>query len=544
MGGVETELLKATAPLKGPMQWHTWFMVLKQNAKMLGAWEEIDPDEQLDEKDAVSAAPTLESLLVANEAANKERHEIKKTVWKHLTEGEQQARIKAWEAASPGTRGAHPVPDDKPVEVKLEDLENQLKEARDAWKAKKEALKPSKEVTGISKWLQTAVNTDLLAVVQKYQTVLREAHSTTNVDIWFPKYRQALSEAEAIQIPQIQGQSGAREFLTAAGKFNTPWAERQRQDLAAEVSNYSLRQLVRMFENILLQGVIDRGNNHPTFATLGGNSKPPPTGQQPGSSGSNQRRGGKQYNCPACSKAHAWQPSECRRLTFALTGLNKNALREPPTEKECAEIKKEVQSKRWFGVRKALLSMDRFRDSAWGKGAESSSPSTISAAIFLTPTPKNAVFSAFNNAKHQYFDSTLLDNCGATHLVNSLDKLDQGTFVPSTSIETVECGTQVLPVLGRGKRTFRGVLSNGADLELLEVAVVENFHVNIISEARLGTAKVWFCGLDCTLRIDGLKNSRVIKKLERRDNVVFFEYKPLSSYPLDASEAPTHSLGI
>ena len=65
---------------------------------------------------------------------------------------------------------------------------------------------------------------------------------------------------------------------------------------------------------------------------------------------------------------------------------------------------------------------------------------------------------------------------------------------------------------------------------LLEVALVEGFHVNIVLEALLLEKKVWYSSFNCTFKYKEPSNSIVIKKLERRFQLVFVEYKRLSSY--------------
>ena len=145
---------------------------------------------------------------------------------------------------------------------------------------------------------------------------------------------------------------------------------------------------------------------------------------------------------------------------------------------------------------------------------------------------------------HPLSESTLLNNCGATHLVNSKEMLEPRTFVKAALNECVDAGTQSLPILGRGTRVLRNILyrSRGRrieDLQLSDVVVVEGFHVNIVSEARLRDAGVWYHGLDCSLRNGNDRDNVVLAELKRMYNLVFIEYKPLSTYLDVLSEIPT-----
>lgn len=137
--------------------------------------------------------------------------------------------------------------------------------------------------------------------------------------------------------------------------------------------------------------------------------------------------------------------------------------------------------------------------------------------------------------RHALADSTVFDNCGAVHLVNDFNLLVPGSYVKSTESECVDAGTTSFPISGRGKRVLQNIINGERgprteNLELENVVVVEGFHVNIVSEARLRDSGVWYCGLDCTLRFGPLQNGVVLGTLIRKHNLVFLEYKPLSLY--------------
>jgi hypothetical protein len=67
-------------------------------------------------------------------------------------------------------------------------------------------------------------------------------------------------------------------------------------------------------------------------------------------------------------------------------------------------------------------------------------------------------------------------------------------------------------------------------MELNDVAVVKGFYVNIVSEARLLKAGVWYYRLDCSLCFGTERNSVTLMELTRKYNLVFIEFKPLSTY--------------
>ena len=61
------------------------------------------------------------------------------------------------------------------------------------------------------------------------------------------------------------------------------------------------------------------------------------------------------------------------------------------------------------------------------------------------------------------------------------------------------------PCLDMAKASFKNILNGEKgprtkDLTLYNVAVVENFHMNIVSEAQLREKGLWYSGFNCTIR--------------------------------------------
>ena len=86
--------------------------------------------------------------------------------------------------------------------------------------------------------------------------------------------------------------------------------------------------------------------------------------------------------------------------------------------------------------------------------------------------------------------SILLDNCGATNLVNSKDLLEPESFVKAAINEYIKARLSSLLILGQGTHVIKRVLDSTSspattDLILKDVVIVEGFHINIISEAYL-----------------------------------------------------------
>ncbi|OWP04185.1 hypothetical protein B2J93_4947 [Marssonina coronariae] len=164
--------------------------------------------------------------------------------------------------------------------------------------------------------------------------------------------------------------------------------------------------------------------------------------------------------------------------------------------------------------------MDQFKErtsaEALGSGKSKIIAALLDPALFEDFTL--GIYSTLG-APYALSNTTLLDNCAATHLVNREELLVPGSLKIAHPQDCVEAGSSSLPIRGRGIRLMKGVLADGGDLELRNVALVDGFNVNIISEPLLKKAGVWYMGLDATLRRGTADNNVVVKQLERRSNV-------------------------
>jgi hypothetical protein len=136
----------------------------------------------------------------------------------------------------------------------------------------------------------------------------------------------------------------------------------------------------------------------------------------------------------------------------------------------------------------------------------------------------------------------LLDNYGAIHVINDVRILDKGTFIKECPGRTVKAGTSSLPIISRSTRTIKSILNgkNGkVNLVLNNVAVIEGFHVNIVSKALLYKKGAWYHRYNSTLRIRDEYKSSVLLTTTRIYNIIFIEYKPLLAYSNTPSTIPT-----
>jgi hypothetical protein len=103
------------------------------------------------------------------------------------------------------------------------------------------------------------------------------------------------------------------------------------------------------------------------------------------------------------------------------------------------------------------------------------------------------VYAARLFSRHPLALSILLNNYGLLHLVNDEHLLVPESFRPAYD-KYVEAGTISFPVKSHGTRIIKNIIKNldgsTSNLILHDVAVVDNFYCNIMSESRLARAKV------------------------------------------------------
>jgi hypothetical protein len=117
------------------------------------------------------------------------------------------------------------------------------------------------------------------------------------------------------------------------------------------------------------------------------------------------------------------------------------------------------------------------------------------------------IYAARSFSKHSLALSTFLNNYGLLHLINNKHLLMPESFRPAYD-KYVKAGTILFPVKSHKIRIIKNIIKNlngsTSNLILHDIAMVDNFYCNIMSENRLAKAGMWFCGFDATLRTGNL----------------------------------------
>ncbi|KAH6242081.1 hypothetical protein HBI42_243440 [Parastagonospora nodorum] len=240
---------------------------------------------------------------------------------------------------------------------------------------------------------------------------------------------------------------------------------------------------------------------------------------------------------PQSDKFHRWKPITCLKLQTAVTGSAPgNPIKLDDVDKK--KILERYNKPEWQDLR------EQIKKSGWSttprkERSDKDHPIAIQASL-IDPTlftkESLGVYSTTFD-QHPLHRSTILDSGACVHLVNDRSLIEKGTFVKATNGECVEAGTQHLPIDGVGTRIMRNLMigpsgPHTVDLTLTNVKVVEGFHLNIVSEARLrDQGNVWYTGWDRTLRYGDPSENKLLYTLIRKYNLNFLELIE-SSYSL------------
>jgi hypothetical protein len=170
---------------------------------------------------------------------------------------------------------------------------------------------------------------------------------------------------------------------------------------------------------------------------------------------------------------------------------------------------------------------------------------TSSVAVLINPNVmqnpiSHKIYAVRSFSKHSLALSIFLNNYSLLYLVNDEHLLMPESFRPIYN-KYVKAETTLFSVKSHKTRIIKNIIKNlnGSTFNLIlhNVAMVDNFHCNIMSENRLAKTEVWFCGFNATLRTGNLQKNRIICQLEKQHNLCFLQYIQNSSY---FSDVPIH----
>ncbi|KAI0534434.1 hypothetical protein GGR58DRAFT_505327 [Xylaria digitata] len=394
------------------------------------------------------------------------------------------------------------------------------------------------------------------AVQTKYREALRRASlAGVKPEVWYNSWFDAYLQAVTYDLPDVKGGLAVRNFLEAISARIAPeWARQQIAQYSMDEQlgrpTLTLENYGRIFSGLMREEIARGRSSGPgIFATLGERSSDQSgTGGTPNSGPAKPSGSPKPgYPCPCRpnKETHRWPPQSCGILQKAVTGSTEHPRvghLSPDQVKDIkvryghthwSELRNKINSEGW-SVREDSRGSDRGRyPRARGGGGGSGRGSggskwpdpnlvftVIDQGLLTRALPNPGVYTTLGYGLHPLSQSTVLNNCGALHLVNNRALLEPGSLILAEDEECVDVGTTSFPIVGRGKRIIKGAFSgvkgpNTVDLLLENVALVEGFHVNIVSEARLRNKEIWYCGFDCSLRYGSMaSNEKAAKQID------------------------------
>ncbi|KAL2122403.1 hypothetical protein VTJ04DRAFT_2858 [Mycothermus thermophilus] len=541
------ELKKEKIILADQTNWHRWFAQVRTWAIDAKLWDYVDPD---------NAQPRQ----IGSEPGIPDREETRRALIRKR-EAEHAIAVAAWNAAPEAFRGMAPEPPAAPTETEVDLLYYQ--ERKDFQYSHAQWVSLQERLTKLFREIKSSISQSLLdsviysddeydgnvrtfliqlrreilptdsnavtAAEKEYQRLLNLAKSkSVNPLQWIEEFKSAYKIAVHHRVPDAISATSEEKFLLAI-----------REHIAPTVATI---ELVNRISTIARGGTADgmpvliriihahlRAENERKARGL------PLILATPYFAGSNNNNSGSKDNlkCPCGKTKHPWKASDCRQVKAALSS----------TDPKLQRIRDALQEARWKDLKTAVEKKLKGNNptGASGAGKKDNDPVVVTVIdpLLLSSIEVSALTGAFatpEHAIHPLADSTVYDNCGALHIVNSVSLLEPRSIRAAVG-QTVAAGTATFPITHRGTRIIKKALMgpNGAlrDLVLTNVAVIEGFHVNIISESELfKKTGLWYCGLDCSIREGSLDSSTKVKTLIRAHNLVFFEYKPCSIYPV------------
>ncbi|KAL9561819.1 hypothetical protein ACKAV7_014081 [Fusarium commune] len=532
--------MTARTILRGPDDWISWIQEIELQAEAYGAWPRIDP-ERADRDSDKPEEPVIEDFEIYQKRKLTE-HEIKvgKTVEGEIpptkpSTSDLKIFYEAYLSALPHLQRQHRQRATEYSRIMAHITESvdssilttvlsQVKEDHPKGYTIRQLLR------GLKEDLAPSISTTIREITQRYLKILDDASKARqSPEQWLQRWQEAYAQARPYEIPEILGNPGVNRFLEAVEKRIAPsWAESERNALLKkEKANEetSLTELASELRAVIRRTPVGRG--YAVHATLGNRSDKPK----------------KHVNCPCKRENHWWKAEDCALLIYAVTGTAPRHVKKP-SDGELDRIRKELEKPFWKWLKpKVLRNSGKASSPAQGNPGSSAYPGNlinfILSPYILAEAERNIqLHTAHKGPLHPLTRSTLLDTCGATHLVNSIALLEKNSFIPTYG-DYVEAGDTSFPILGKGTRVIHKIVNGPSgtktqSLTLSDVVVVEGFHTNIVSEALLRTSGAWYSGFDCSLRWGSPQESVVLIQLQRKYNVLVLQFKPVSAYsPID-----------
>ncbi|KAF2465249.1 uncharacterized protein BDR25DRAFT_360601 [Lindgomyces ingoldianus] len=162
-------------------------------------------------------------------------------------------------------------------------------------------------------WVYTTVDSQLLELATLQASDYDDDWKEQSPAYWLLEWTRAHANAKLVNLEDIKGALPIKDFLRSAAKYDHEWAQRELDSLArpgATTNALTLEQYAAWFSQLV----------------------------------QNKEKG----------LGHLWKLIHCGRLEYTIKGRTDRELRNPPTDKEIAQIKERLESAQYSSLRDAL----------------------------------------------------------------------------------------------------------------------------------------------------------------------------------------------
>ena len=140
---------------------------------------------------------------------------------------------------------------------------------------------------------------------------------------------------------------------------------------------------------------------------------------------------------------------------------------------------------------------------------------TLVNSILIIQSPDQGIYIILNFSRYPLSQSTLLDNYSTIYLVNSKDLINSGTFIKAKINNYVKAKITSFLIIRYSTHIIKNIINRPAgprtkDLILYNIIIIKEFHINIISEARLIEKKAQYYKYNFIVRLGNYKKNIIL----------------------------------
>jgi hypothetical protein len=494
----ETSSDTSVVHLRTTKDWPRWIALIKTKAKQKGIWDTIDPDASEPTELAEPAAPIPKNAagniveIAALTAIELEAFKIARDDWK--------TKRKLFE---------------KKKDV-LNDIEDYvIRTTSNFWSAIEHADGLYAKLVALKARVAPSSYAREVEALNRWNLANQNAKNTRTED-WIAEWEAALAEAKLHKLPDVEGIRPTRKFLQAvesiAPSFSTHWIN-QIESIAVTQPEKRLEDVIPGGPQIatILRNQLRTKPIKGSFAsTLQGQEAPADKEAEKGKNGCFDGRKHSINNCFYLNpglRPQGWQMRK-NSAEKVIQGLEKDPVLRGKHQQVYKEIKTYLEQ---------LKNKDP-KDSA--KDSNQADESALAGSAFAG-IPNYAPPTCFATGSYPLYNSWIFDSGSPNHIANQKERLQSLIYLDQP--EQILCGDTSAWITAYGEADIQVQTLQGAKVfHLTRVALIEGFHVNIVSHKRIRLAGYSWDDINLTIKQD----QKVICSMEEKYGQYVLDYQP------------------